>query len=79
MTWFLQIKGQKRLLMTYINAIKSYRRGLLKKLFDSGETNVRISDLTEYSESWIRTLRTKYEKEQIDLLALHKPGVQYAA
>jgi transposase len=60
--------------MEYINAFKSYRRSLLKKLIDAGETTARIAELTEYSESWVKTLRSKYEKEQFNVLELHKPG-----
>jgi transposase len=60
--------------MAYLNSFKLYRRRLLQKLFDAGESDTEIAHLTEYSESWIRTLRTKYEKEGINLLELHKPG-----
>lgn len=60
--------------MTYIHASKSYRRNLVKKLFEQGKTDSEISYLSEYSESWVRQLRTKYEKEESCITILHKPG-----
>ena len=59
---------------TYINKEKSYRRNLVKKLFEQGKTDIEITYLSEYSESWVRTLRSKFEKAKQDITVLQKPG-----
>jgi len=60
--------------MSYINLAKSYRRRLAQKLFDQNKSNAEIAHLTEYSESYIRTLRSKHTKNGEDITILHKPG-----
>lgn len=60
--------------MTYVNEIKSYRRNLVKKLFDQGKTYEEISHLTDYSESWIRQLHKAYKKDVTLVTQLTKPG-----
>lgn len=60
--------------MSYINTAKEYRRNLVKKLLDQGKTDQEISYLSEYSESWIRKLRTQHTQTSKDISLLHKPG-----
>ena len=60
--------------MNYINSSKSYRRNLVVKLIEQGKSDSEIAYLSEYSESWIRQLRTKYEKGEESITILHKPG-----
>lgn len=60
--------------MDYINEMKNYRRNLVKKLFDDEMNDATIAHLTEYSESWIRTLRLKYQKHKEDICVLKQPG-----
>jgi transposase len=60
--------------MSYININKAYRRNLVKKLFDQDKTDSEIAHLSDYSESWVRQLRTKHEKGEESITILHKPG-----
>lgn len=60
--------------MSYYNPSKSYRRELVKKLFDEDFDDSYISHLTAYSESWIRSLRLQYNSADGDILTLKKPG-----
>lgn len=60
--------------MTYINESKSYRRVLVKKLFDQDKTDAEIAHLSDYSESWIKQLRKQYQLGIDCITTLHKPG-----
>ncbi len=60
--------------MNYINSSKAYRRNLVVKLIEQGKSDSEIAYLSEYSESWIRQLRTKHEKGEESITILHKPG-----
>jgi transposase len=60
--------------MIYINEIKTYRRSLVKKLFEQEKSYAEISHLTDYSESWLRKLHAKYKKDKSTIMLLHKPG-----
>jgi transposase len=60
--------------MIYINEIKTYRRNIVKKLFEQEKSYAEISHLIDYSESWLRKLHTKYKKDKATIMLLHKPG-----
>ncbi len=60
--------------MLYINLSKSFRRELVKKLFDLGKSDEEIVYLSAYSESWVRQLRVKYKEVEESIITLHKPG-----
>jgi transposase len=60
--------------MIYVNLNKEYRRQLVKKLFEQGKSDKEIAYLSDYSESWVRQLRLKYEESEASITTLHKPG-----
>jgi transposase len=60
--------------MPYFNDLKSYKRNLLIQLIEKGSDNSLIAELTEFSESWVRRLRSIYEKQGASGLNLEKPG-----
>ncbi len=60
--------------MSYFNDLKSYKRNLLIQLIEKGAEDALIAELTEFSESWVRHLRSIYEKHGASGLILEKPG-----
>jgi transposase len=60
--------------MQHIHPLKEYKRQLIVRLIDNGETDESIAALAEYSVKWIRHLRLLYEKEGDKVLILQKPG-----
>lgn len=71
---FLHKHSKIVFIMIYVNSSKEYRRNLVAKLFAQGKSDTEISYLSEYSESWVRQLRTKHEKSEGSIKILHKPG-----
>jgi transposase len=60
--------------MSYQHAQKEFRRNLVKKLIESGESDAQIAYLSDYSESWIRQLRRVHQQDENAIIVLHKPG-----
>lgn len=60
--------------MQHIHPLKEYKRNLIIRLFDQGESNAKIADLTEYSLGWINQLHKVFQNEGSSALVLQKPG-----
>jgi transposase len=60
--------------MDHIHPLKEYKRNLVIRLLEQGNGDETIADLTDYSISWIRQLRTLYETKGSEALRLQKPG-----
>ena len=60
--------------MSYINESKSFKRTLLKRLIDKGETNKTIADILDFSESWVKQLRRRCETKGASVFIIQKPG-----
>lgn len=60
--------------MHHIHPLKEYKRNLIIRLLEKGESNEVIAELTELSVGWIDQLRNLYKKEGPSALRLQKPG-----
>ena len=60
--------------MQHIHPFKAYKRNLVIRLLEKGESNETIADLTDYSVSWIGQLRNLYNEKGLTALSLQKPG-----
>ena len=60
--------------MSYINELKSFKRSVLKRLIDTGESDTTIADILEFSVSWVKQLRRLYAIEGAAALIPQKPG-----
>jgi transposase len=60
--------------MDHVHPLKEYKRNLVIRLFEKGESDETIAELTELSVSWIGQLRTIYNKQGSEALRLQKPG-----
>lgn len=70
----MPLESKTVIIMIYVNLSKEYRRNLVFKLIEQGKSDSEIAYLSEYSESWVRQLRTKHEKAEESILVLRKPG-----
>jgi transposase len=60
--------------MQHLHPLKEYKRNLVIRLLEKGESNETIAELTELSVSWIRQLRTLHNRGDAEVLRLQKPG-----
>lgn len=60
--------------MNTLHHLKTFKRNLVIRLIENGETDSSIATLTELSESWVRHLRHVYRHEGAEGLILKKPG-----
>ena len=60
--------------MRYTNQTKSFKRDVLLRLIDKGESDKEIALVLDFSESWVKQLRCRYLSGGKEALKLRKPG-----
>lgn len=60
--------------MQHIHPLKEFKRGLIIRLFEKGESNETIAELTDYTTGWIEQLYRVFQTEGASALVLQKPG-----
>jgi transposase len=60
--------------MHHIHPLKEYKRNLIIRLFEKGERNEEIAQLTDFSTGWIDQLHRVFQKKGASALVLQKPG-----
>jgi transposase len=60
--------------MQHIHPLKEFKRSLIIRLFEKGEENEQIAELTELSVGWINQLHRIFQEQGSSGLVLQKPG-----
>jgi transposase len=60
--------------MQHIHPLKEFKRSLIIRLFEKGESTEKIAELTDYTTGWIDQLYRVFQTEGACALVLQKPG-----
>jgi transposase len=60
--------------MQHIHPLKEFKRSLIIRLFEKGESKEKIAELTDYTIGWIDQLHRVFQTEGASALVLQKPG-----
>lgn len=60
--------------MQHIHPLKEFKRNLIIRLFEKGESNEQIAELSELSVGWINHLHRIFQEKGSSSLVLQKPG-----